>query len=48
MSEVLKITKYKNMKSGRNFCALVENVGKKTTGFGKTKEEAIVEAKQNL
>lgn len=41
----IKTTKYENMASGRNFCALVETFGKKTTGFGKTEKEAIETAK---
>lgn len=46
--EVIKVTRYEQMASGRNYCALVSSAGKQTTDFGRTEEEAIDNAKMRL
>lgn len=46
--KLIKITHYKNMASGRNYCALVSNGVTTKTGFGKTEEEAEQSAINNF
>ena len=45
---IVKVTPLSNTVSGVKFCALAEDSQKKRTGFGRTKEEAVEDAKNNL